>query len=213
MTYTSWNIKARRINTARDPEHRAQLAQRFKTTYASLGMSIDDVANLLHVTPRTLHNWNSGRYDIPYAAFKLLRVLMRYELPHDDWAGWHFSGGKLWTPEGYSIAPHESSWWSLLVRRAQMFSSLYARCHQLEAQLRDGGTEQPAAGDRALARRWRAPAQVTPHGAAGRAAQQPGPNSFIGHISTGGRRKLEPVRLAAGYVDTFPSCEKEKNHG
>jgi DNA-binding transcriptional regulator YiaG len=53
------------------------------------------VANLLHVTPRTLHNWNSGRYDIPYAAFKLLRVLMRYELPHDDWAGWHFSGGKL----------------------------------------------------------------------------------------------------------------------
>jgi hypothetical protein len=92
------------------------------------------VANLLHVTPRTLHNWNSGRYDIPYAAFKLLRVLMRYELPHDDWAGWHFSGGKLWTPEGYSIAPHESSWWSLLVRRAQMFSSLYARCHQLEAQ-------------------------------------------------------------------------------
>jgi DNA-binding transcriptional regulator YiaG len=134
MTYTSWNIKARRINTARDPEHRAQLAQRFKTTYASLGLSIDDVANLLHVTPRTLHNWNSGRYDIPYAAFKLLRVLMRYELPHDDWAGWHFSGGKLWTPEGYSIAPHESSWWSLLVRRAQMFSSLYARCHQLEAQ-------------------------------------------------------------------------------
>ncbi|PKO29516.1 MAG: hypothetical protein CVU36_12785 [Betaproteobacteria bacterium HGW-Betaproteobacteria-9] len=50
---------------------------------------------------------------------------MRYELPHDDWAGWHLSGGKLWTPEGYSIAPHESSWWSLLVRRAQMFSSMY----------------------------------------------------------------------------------------
>jgi hypothetical protein len=131
------------------------------------------VANLLHVTPRTLHNWNSGRYDIPYAAFKLLRVLMRYELPHDDWAGWHFSGGKLWTPEGYSIAPHESSWWSLLVRRAQMFSSMYARCNQLEAQLRDG-----------------------------RAAQQPGPDSFLEHFPTGAyensgfHRETAPQKMA-----------------
>ena len=180
-------------------------------------MSIDDVAKLLHVTPRTLHNWNSGRYDIPYAAFKLLRVLMRYELPHDDWAGWHFSGGKLWTPEGYSIAPHESSWWSLLVRRAQMFSSMYARCNQLEAQLRDGGTEQQPAGDRASARRWRAAAQVTPHGAAGRAAQQPGPNSFLDHFRLVWDGNLANPRLPAGsisyvHVKSVSQHEKEAPH-
>ena len=214
MTYTSWNIKARRINTARDPEHRAQLAQRFKTTYASLGMSIDDVANLLHVTPRTLHNWNSGRYDIPYAAFKLLRVLMRYELPHDDWAGWHFSGGKLWTPEGYSIAPHESSWWSLLVRRAQMFSSMYARCHQLEAQLRDvGAARQDTARSAApVPGPGKSVPVSVPLGTGRRAA--PVPNSFIGHIRTRGEGNIfEAVSLAPGRVDTFPHREKEKTHG
>jgi hypothetical protein len=156
------------------------------------------VAKLLHVTPRTLHNWNSGRYDIPYAAFKLLRVLLRYELPHDDWKGWHFSGGKLWTPEGYSIAAHESAWWSLLVRRAQMFSSLYARCTELEAQARAGGTEQRPAGGRQAQRGTRpGAAQVTPHGEAGRAAQQPGPNLFIGHIATDHPPKSTPARLPA----------------
>lgn len=114
-----------------------------------MGLSLDDVAKLLHVTPRTLHNWNSGRYDIPYAAVKLLRVLLRYELPHEDWRGWHFSAGKLYTPEGYSIAPHESGWWSLLVQRSKSFGTLYARCQALEDQLKDTGTT--AAGDRASA--------------------------------------------------------------
>jgi hypothetical protein len=144
------------------------------------------VAKLLHVTPRTLHNWNSGRYDIPYAALKLLRVLLRYELPDDDWAGWHFAGGKLWTPEGYSIAAHESAWWSLLVRRAQMFSSLYARCTDLENQLRGvGHATGPTVPTQAQRGARAGAAQVTPHGAAGRAAQQPGPNSFLEHFRTG----------------------------
>jgi Phage protein len=162
-----------------------------------------------------LHNWNSGRYDIPFAAFKLLRVLLRYEIPHDDWQGWHFSGGKLWTPEGYSIAAHESAWWSLLIRRAQMFSSLYARCNQLEAQLRDGGTVPgPAVATQAKRGARTGAAQVTPTGAAGRAAQQPGPNSFIGHISTEGRRNIfEAVRLPLDPIRVFPHHEKEKNHG
>lgn len=142
------------------------------------------MAKLLHVTPRTLHNWISGRYDIPYAAFKLLRVLLRYELPHPNWQGWHFHGGKLYTPEGYSIAAHESSWWSLLLRKAEMFSGLYAQVCELQGRLRDGGTAPRPGMDERDAGQGPGAAQVTPHGAAGRAAQQPGPNLSIGHIST-----------------------------
>jgi hypothetical protein len=94
-----------------------------------------------------------------------------------------------------------------------MFSNLYARCHQLEAQLRDGGTEQQPAGDRASARRWRAAAQVTPHGAAGRAAQQPGPNSFLGHFRTEESENPVNPRLPARstsdvYVKSISQHEK-----
>ncbi len=97
------------------------------------------MAKLLHVTPRTLHNWIAGRHDIPYAAFKLVRVLLRYELPGDDWHGWHFHAGKLYTPEGRFIEPSDSDWWSLLVRKSQMFVAQYARCVELERAIRAPG--------------------------------------------------------------------------
>lgn len=112
-----------------------QRAQRFKATYASLGLTVADVGKLLHVTPRTLHNWNAGRSDIPYAAFKLLRVLLHYELPSPAWEGWHFSGGVLYTPEDRPITAHESSWWSLLVRRANSADFLYYKNLDLQEQL------------------------------------------------------------------------------
>ncbi len=179
-----------------------------------MGLSIDDVAKLLHVTPRTLHNWNSGRYDIPYAAFKLLRVLLRYELPHPSWEGWHFAGGKLYTPEGYSIEAHESSWWSLLLRKAEMFSTLYAQVGDLQARLRDGGHAPRPGMDGRDAGQGPGAAQVTPTGAAGRAAQQPGPNLLIGHFRTQGAGNIpEPVRWPSKPVETFPHPEKGVTHG
>ncbi|WP_084690563.1 VC1465 family Xer recombination activation factor [Comamonas granuli] len=95
--------------------------------YRNLGLDLPGCAKLLHVTERTLHNWQSGKHDIPYSAYRLLRLLNRMELPGEAWAGWCFHGGKLWTPEGRSIAGTDSSWWSLLVRRAAMFDELYGR--------------------------------------------------------------------------------------
>lgn len=47
---------------------------------------------MLRVTDRTWRNWESGRIQAPYAAFKLLRILTGYALPSDAWAGWIFSG-------------------------------------------------------------------------------------------------------------------------
>ena len=87
--------------------------------YRSLGLSRADCAKFLHVTERTLHNWESGRHDIPFAAYKLLRLVTGQELPGKAWDGWSISGGKLWTPEGYGLNPRDAAWWSLLVRRAE----------------------------------------------------------------------------------------------
>lgn len=93
--------------------------------YASLGFSTEDAAKFLQVSPRTVQLWVSGRQRIPYAAFKLLRVMLHYELPGKAWEGWSLSAGRLYTPEGFELAPHEVSWWSLLVRQARLFRSMY----------------------------------------------------------------------------------------
>lgn len=57
------------------------LALRFRAMYRSLGLDRPGCAKLLHITERTLHNWESGKHDIPYAAYRLLRLLNRMELP------------------------------------------------------------------------------------------------------------------------------------
>ncbi len=138
------------------------------------------MAKLLHVTPRTLHKWLACEHDIPHAAFKLLRVLLRYELPHPDWAGWQFHGGKLYSPEGHSFNAHDSAWWSLLVRRADMFGVVYGQLAQLQQA---GRTRTPAGSD---APRACIPpgAAAAPTAASGRAPQAPGLDLSIGHNST-----------------------------
>lgn len=101
--------------------------------YASLGLTVDDVANFLQVSPRTVQLWISGRVRIPYAAYKLMRLQLRYELPGDAWKGWNLSAGRLYTPEGFELNPHEFTWWGLLVRRAAMFSVCYTDLVSLRA--------------------------------------------------------------------------------
>jgi Ca2+/Na+ antiporter len=84
-----------------------------------------DAAQLLHVSLRTLQNWLRGRHEVPYAAYKLLRLMRYMELPGESWTGWHFSRGQLVTPEGRTISRKDGSWWSLLVRRAYCVGELY----------------------------------------------------------------------------------------
>lgn len=100
-------------------------ALRFRAMLADLGLSYPEAAKMLHVSLRTLHNWLSGRHAVPYAAYKLLRLLRYMELPGEAWAGWHFSRGQLVTPEGRTISGKDGSWWSLLVRQAHGFGDLY----------------------------------------------------------------------------------------
>lgn len=114
----------------------------------SLGWDRAACAKNFHVTERTLHNWETGKNDIPYTAYRLLRLLNRMELPGETWAGWYFAGGTLYTPEGYPLTGHDGSWWSLLVRQAAMFRELMARGAEGRAEgapLRGGASAWAAA--------------------------------------------------------------------
>ena len=114
-----------------DPQTRAMLSSRFRAMYRNLGLSRLDIAQLLHVTERTLHNWDTGHHEIPYSAYRLLRLLTRQELPGKAWAGWHLTAGVLWSPEGHGFKPEDSTWWSMLCRRSAQFHSLYEENNRL----------------------------------------------------------------------------------
>lgn len=144
--------------------------------YASLGFTVDDVANFLQVSPRTVQLWVSGRVRIPYAAYKLLRLQLRYELPGDAWSGWHLSAGRLYTPEGFELNPRDFSWWGLLVRRAALFSTLYAKTATV------AGRTATAAMDTRPGACHRPPAKYGPSDGVGRPAQPAGLDLSIGHI-------------------------------
>ena len=117
-------VLRRRKNRPKDLDHRVDVGRRLRSMYLNLGMQRADVAKFLQVSERTIHNWESGRHIIPFAVYKLLRLLNGMDLPGGTWEGWRFAGGKLWSPEGHSFTGKDGSWWSLLVRRAAMFDKL-----------------------------------------------------------------------------------------
>jgi DNA-binding transcriptional regulator YiaG len=122
--YTSWNIKNKGKKIRQCRADRLAHASRFRAMLADLRLTHPEAAQLLHVSLRTLQNWLSARHEVPYAAYKLLRLMRYMELPGDAWRGWHFSAGQLITPEGRSISASEGAWWSLLVRQARGFAEL-----------------------------------------------------------------------------------------
>lgn len=110
-------------------------ARRFDIMLRQLGLSRLDAAKMLQVSERTLHNWLAGTHQVPYAAYKLIRVLRLQDIPFQGWQGWHFSQGVLWSPEGHGFNGKDGSWWGLLVRQARMFTKLYQERQELLQQL------------------------------------------------------------------------------
>ena len=92
--------------------------------YRRLGLDRVAFAKEFRITERTARNWEAGKSRIPYAAFKLLRLLLRDELP--GWSDWRFEAGQLVSPEGHRYGPKDFSWLSLTVRQAKASSALYA---------------------------------------------------------------------------------------
>ncbi len=132
-------LSAHRKACRHDPDHRAQLGYRLKMARSSLGWSAGAAAKYFQVTERTWHNWETGAHRIPFAVYKLCRVLARLELPGAAWAGWSFQGGLLVTPEGHQIAPQDGAWWSLMVRKAHGFIAAYNETTRLRKLLDAAG--------------------------------------------------------------------------
>lgn len=87
----------------------------------SLSLSRPAVAKMLHVSLRTLHNWETGKVRIPYAAYKLIRLFNSYEIFHPIWKDWRIVGSRLITPEGHALEAGNFHWLSLMARRADAF--------------------------------------------------------------------------------------------
>jgi hypothetical protein len=175
--------------TRKSRETRAMLGYRFKILLADAGLTPDSAGKLLHVTPRTIRYWISGKVTVPYAAYKLVRVMRMFELPMPGWEGWHMHSGKLWTPEGHGFKPHDSAWWALLCRRSHMFAQMIERDHQFAILLRNvgagSGDRTPLAGERAKSATGPVAAGPrVPTSEAGRAAQPPGLDLSLGHFGT-----------------------------
>lgn len=98
------------------------------------GLKIPEIAKLLQVTERTVYAWISGKAAVPYAAYKLLRLLRWFELP-SPWDGWTMHSGKLWSPEGQGFTPSDSAWWGVLVRKAAQFDGMVRLNDKLQAQV------------------------------------------------------------------------------
>lgn len=121
---------ARSGMTAKAPRTCAVTGSRFKDTRIGCALTVPQTAKLLRVAERTLHNWETGRSRVPYAAYKLLRILRGYELPGISWKQWRLVGDTLWTPEGYPIKATDAAWWSLLVRQARAFREVMAQLRE-----------------------------------------------------------------------------------
>nr|WP_242472741.1 VC1465 family Xer recombination activation factor [Rhodoferax fermentans] len=163
---------------------RATLGERFKILLADAGLTPEQAGKELHVTPRTIRYWISGKVLVPYAAFRLIRILRMYELPQPGWDGWRMHSGWLWSPEGFSFKPDDANWWYLLVRRAEGFTRQYNRANELQRALQrgaDGVVAQPVATSNADAAGC---AATSPTAAGGRAAQPPRLDLSLEHFGT-----------------------------
>ena len=108
------------------PRKPAVTASRFRDARALCCLTVAGAAKLLRVTERTIQNWESGAVRVPYAPYKLMRILRGYELPGEPWRGYRLSGDTLWSPEGLAFKAADHRWWSLTCRMAAEFRTIMA---------------------------------------------------------------------------------------
>lgn len=99
---------------------------RFREARLSCGLGVGACADLLKVSERTVRNWEAGAVRIPYAAYKLMRVLRGGKVLGPEWRDFRVWRNVLVTPEGHRFEAGDLAWWSLLVRQAHEFRALMA---------------------------------------------------------------------------------------
>ena len=76
------------------------------------GLTHKQAADMLHVTTRTLRNWENGESQIPYAAFRLMRLFGGYSLVGQAWEGWTVHKNVLYSPAGRGFEPYHLNYLS-----------------------------------------------------------------------------------------------------
>jgi hypothetical protein len=66
-----------------------------------------------------------GRVRVPYAPYRLLRVLLGAELPGEGWEGFRVVGDRLVSDEGRAFTRGDLAWLSLTFRQAEAYRCLY----------------------------------------------------------------------------------------
>jgi hypothetical protein len=154
--YTLCSAKRRPALAAHKLESRLEQGSQLRSLYRLLGHDRRSVSKFLRVTPRTVYSWETARCQIPFATLKLLRLMVRTELPGKDWQGWSFNRGTLWSPEGHGFKAHDFSWLSLTIRQARMFRTLYSDRLALRQALQEAMAEAAEARTAALIARGHA---------------------------------------------------------
>lgn len=93
----------------------------FKTTRLMAGFSFAETAQMLHVTERTVRNWEAGRSRIPYSAFRLMKISAGFELPDPAWRDWQFRGDTLYSPDNKPFPVYDLNALSITFAKARLW--------------------------------------------------------------------------------------------
>ncbi len=129
--HTSTQPTKRPAKAAKSRKINKITGERFRIARQSCWLTLPQAAKVLQVSERTLHNWESGACRVPFAAYKLMRLMAGGDLGHlcPTWDGWTLERGRLISPEGREFKAGDMGWLSLLVARARLFSELYRKVH------------------------------------------------------------------------------------
>ncbi|WP_064608587.1 DUF3653 domain-containing protein [Photobacterium sp. J15] len=86
--------------------NRHQLTKNYIFRFYQCGLSIENTAKLCFKTVRTVTQWDKGK-SIPPECKRLMRMYSGLELDPlgDEWRGWSIRGGRLITPNSWSLTP------------------------------------------------------------------------------------------------------------
>lgn len=116
-------------------EQRKEQGKKLRSLYRMLALDRAGAAKLLHVSARTIYNWESGRVQVPDMALRLLRLLTFTQLPGKAWEGWCFNRNRLWSPEGHGFEAKDFAWLSNTIGLARMFPVLCRERQAMHKQL------------------------------------------------------------------------------
>jgi DNA-binding transcriptional regulator YiaG len=110
-----------RVSKAKSKPTRWIDPEKFRIARLRAGLKQVQAADMLDVSVKTLRNWEESRSPVPYAAFRVMRLMGGYLLAGKAWEGWTLKDDQLFSPEGRSFKPHELRYISNYFTMARLF--------------------------------------------------------------------------------------------